>query len=210
MISIIGDVHGKKDRHLEIIAANEHTLQIGDLGFSYDYLKGVDSDRHKFFGGNHDNVDTMYDQPQCLGDFGAYELDNTPFFFIRGAFSVDWPARVNWEAGGGQKTWWEKEQLSLLEGNDCLEDYAKAKPDLVFSHSCPTEVSKLIGNPNTLAYFGFNPETFTTCTQELLQVLFDIHQPSMWVFGHFHKSWSHSLKGTDFICLDELETLKLG
>ena len=39
MITLIGDLHGDRDFHLETISLNPHgTLQIGDLGFDYDYL----------------------------------------------------------------------------------------------------------------------------------------------------------------------------
>ena len=39
-----------------------------------------------------------------------------------------------------------------------------------------------------------------------LQELFNIHQPKKWRFGHYHKSWNMNISGTDFRCLNELET----
>jgi hypothetical protein len=54
-LAIIGDIHGKKDIHENIMREYEYTLQIGDLGFDYSYLDSYDSSKHMFFPGNHDD-----------------------------------------------------------------------------------------------------------------------------------------------------------
>ena len=46
-IVVIGDVHGEYDEYLKIISEHEHTVQVGDFGFDYDVLKGVDPKKHR-------------------------------------------------------------------------------------------------------------------------------------------------------------------
>jgi hypothetical protein len=41
----------------------------------------------------------------------------------------------------------------------------------------------------------------------MLEELFNIHKPELWVFGHYHVSRTVEEQGTRFVCLNELETL---
>jgi len=210
MITVIGDVHGKSPFHMDIIKEHEYTVQLGDLGFSYEYLKEVDFLKHQFFMGNHDNYDyDANDIPHDLGDFGLRQLNYVDFFFVRGAFSIDWPWRVSQEQKGFGKSWWSQEQLSLIQCKECFEEYADLKPDLVITHSTPRQLANLVGNPEILRHFGYDPPTFTTNTQELLQSMFEAHEPDIWVHGHLHISHRTKLGKTHFIGLSELETYTL-
>jgi hypothetical protein len=176
------------------------------MGFDYGLLDrarkhyGMSDDDHKFFGGNHDNYTRYSIVPFALGDWGSYELGGVKFFYIRGAFSID----KKWRQAQPQKCWWEEEQLTVDQANRCAYDYAQARPDLVITHGCPTDIAEQIGNPSVLRGFGFDPETFTTPTQKLLQACLEIHQPEHWYFGHFHQDINLIHKGTKFHCLDEL------
>jgi hypothetical protein len=42
-----------------------------------------------------------------------------------------------------------------------------------------------------------------------LQELYNIHQPKLWIFGHWHRSKTIQHGKTKFMCLDELETYQL-
>lgn len=77
----------------------------------------------------------------------------------------------------------------------------------IVTHTCPTSIEEIIGNPRTLQQYGL--DNFTSKTNELLQCMLDVHRPSVWVFGHFHTSWNKSIGGTEFRCLNELEAFKL-
>lgn len=209
MITVIGDVHGKSPKHLEIIKEHEYTLQVGDLGFCYKYLDNYCPGHHKWLAGNHDNYDILHNSPHNLGDYGLHELNHVEFYFVRGGFSIDWPWRVSQEQKGFGKSWWEEEQLSLIEAQACLEEYADTKPDLVITHSLPRQLADMIGNPGALRHFGYDPKTFTTNTQELLQGMLDVHEPDIWIHGHMHKTHRTKLGKTHFIGLAELETYEL-
>lgn len=211
---VIGDAHGKFVNYCYIAKEAQHSLQLGDMGMDYGNLtfertkRGV-SENHKFFGGNHDNYDLYASVPYALGDWGMECIDGIDFFYARGAFSIDKDSRQIYERGTGRKIWWDQEELTADQADRCLHDYIHAKPELVITHGCPTDVSKKIGNPNVLTAFGFDPLTFVTNTQRLLQAMLEVHQPKLWLFGHFHKSWKHEVNGVNFQCLDELEYIDL-
>lgn len=204
MIRIVGDVHGKIPDYINLVKDCPYSIQVGDLGFDYKGLRFLDRYKHMFFPGNHDNYDTCYDLPHCLGDAGNFELDDIEFFFIRGGFSIDYLARVKFEQQRGFKTWWTEEQLTTEEMEWAYDDYVDCRPSIMLSHSCPKEISDIIGNPGVLKAFGFNPDVFSTRTQELLQACFEVHKPDIWIFGHFHQNVDFIYNDTRFICLDEL------
>lgn len=205
---IIGDVHGKiaaydKELHrkyLDIIQDAPYSIQVGDMGLDLKKLVncGVDAERHKFVGGNHDNYDQYYDIPHNLGDYGPRNFGGLDFFVVRGAFSIDWRGRFKYIEKTGIPIWWEKEQLNRQEMEHCLELYTQIKPRIVITHTCPDTISIKIGRPSVLKHFGYDPERFTTHTQQLLEAMINVHQPDYWFFGHFHNQLKIYYKDTVF------------
>ena len=195
-LSLIGDAHGKYDRYVKMARKREHTVQIGDLGFKYDCLKNLDESRHKVLGGNHDNYDIIANWPHYLGDYGAFSLGGVDFFFYRGAYSIDRQLRTI------GIDWWSQEQLGIEAFMEAREVYRKVKPSVVLTHDCPESICSHFLPPDAHIY--------QNQTGWALQELFRIHQPSTWVFGHYHISKRVQADGTEFVCLDELETLDLG
>ena len=49
---LVGDIHGNTDYYKKIISKSPFSLQVGDF---FSYNSGVDSERHKFIGGNHED-----------------------------------------------------------------------------------------------------------------------------------------------------------
>jgi len=228
-LRIIGDVHGKRPDYLKLVnkanAEGLYTLQLGDLGFAYEYRRLLDGsfnvEMNKFFGGNHDGYNLLskfqggekiplLDQ-FCLGDYGLAEINGVSLFFVRGAFSIDKKYR---HIG---VDWFYEEEIAASEHQNILDAYKEAKPDLVVTHDCPDSIGKsfakaedgnAIGSPlkkpDILREFGFDPNTFSTRTQVLLENMFRIHQPKKWVFGHYHRDWTTFEEGTEFRCLNEL------
>jgi predicted phosphodiesterase len=211
MVRIIGDVHGKIDNYLKLLDGVDYSIQVGDMGFDYKKLYSLNSQHHRFFGGNHENYDIYYNCPYIVGngDFGSFNVDNIDMFFIRGEYSIDKHVRLLYEAQGLGKGWWAQEELNTLKMKNALKEYQKEKPKVMLSHGCPNEISKLIGNPGVLKAYGYNPDKFSTLTQTLLQDCFDSHQPDIWIFGHFHMNLDFPYKNTRFICLSELSYLDI-
>lgn len=229
-LRIIGDVHGhitKKQActkprnngkyYLDAVRGCEFSLQVGDMGFDYSPIKNARLDycKHQFIGGNHDNYDVIEKCQNYLGDFGMTDLGAIEIFYCRGAYSIDKEYRLQNYAVSRQKSWWSQEELSYARSLEAIQAYKDArnfegtKPNIVVTHDAPDEITKLIGNPEVLRLFGHEPDGFTTSSQMLLQAMFDEHKPDLWVFGHYHKNWNRKVKGTQFVCVDELDWLTL-
>lgn len=185
----LGDVHGKYNDYLTIIKQHKSSIQVGDFGFSYECMKGIDPN-HVFIGGNHDNYNKISDCPNYLGRFGqGYNEEIGGFFFVSGAYSIDQWARIE------GKSWWRNEELSYDESSRCLSKYVAHQPDIVVSHDCPGIVSAMMFN-----------KTDRTRTRQLLGEMFARWKPRYHIFGHWHESKRMEINGTQFVCLAELET----
>lgn len=53
------------------------------------------------------------------------------------------------------------------------------------------------------------PYTDKSITRNLLQSMFEEHQPKLWLFGHHHRSKRKEINGTEFICVKELQTHRI-
>jgi predicted phosphodiesterase len=198
VITVIGDVHGKYKRYHEIIRETErhpYTVQLGDFGFDYKTLLNVDHNKHKIVGGNHDHYNRIIDIPHYLGDFGYSCLNGVNFFYYRGAYSIDQKYRT---VG---IDWWSEEQVNVEGFMKARELYRETRPDIVITHDCPESVSPYLLDPGS--------QIFQSQTGYFLQEFFNIHQPKIWLFGHYHRSWKMNINGTDFQCLNELEHTKI-
>lgn len=194
-ITVIGDVHGKYERYYKIVRQTEnypYTIQLGDFGFKYDTIKNIDSTKHLILPGNHDNYHMCYRYPHVLGDYGYTSLNKVEFFYYRGAYSIDRQYRT---VG---IDWWEDEQVSIDQFMKARELYRQTKPKIVITHDCPQNIAVQMLNPGD--------RIFENNTSWALQELLNIHEPELWVFGHWHQSRAIQYGKTKFICLDELET----
>jgi predicted phosphodiesterase len=195
MISVIGDVHGHYAQYERTARKREHTVQLGDLGFKYGCLNNLDPEKHKLVAGNHDNYDIINEYPHYLGDYGNCSLGGVDFFFYRGAYSIDRQYRTI------GIDWWEQEQVGIEQFMKARELYRETKPQIVITHDCPEKIASMLLDPGQPIY--------QNTTGWALQELFNNHQPKLWLFGHYHRSWTKIIDGTKFICLNELETIDL-
>lgn len=192
-LRIIGDIHGHYEQYHQLLRKAHDTLQIGDFGFDYKTLINVNSNRHRIIGGNHDNYDKVELCPNFLGDYGIHTVDEFgDIFFVRGALSIDRSLRIE------GISWWQAEELTMAQCHRAIEAYKQAKPNFVVTHTCPVSV---------VPYVTQSMNIRKSRTSQMLEEMFSIHQPSMWIFGHFHISWQKTLNNTHFVCLKELECL---
>lgn len=198
MITLIGDVHGKYEKYHRILSRKEenpYTLQIGDFGFKYETLKNVDSTKHLIMPGNHDNYDVCYNYSHFLGDYGYTSLNRVQFFYYRGAYSIDKQYRTI------GIDWWENEQVNIENFMKARELYSNIKPDIMISHDCPDFLASMYIRPDG--------RMFENLTTWALGELYKVHQPKLWIHGHWHFSKTTIYENTKFICLAELETYRL-
>lgn len=190
----IGDVHGKFDQYHRIIEKCDESIQVGDFGIGFPHYKHVNiKGNHRFLRGNHDNPEVCRKHPNYLGDWGT--IFGKKLFFISGAWSID----AKWRTVGS--TWWEDEQINESEYPYIVKKYENMLPEIFVSHDGPTDAIFQI--------LGSHKEIIKTRTSNLLQILFDIHKPKLWVFGHYHVPLDVVIKDTRFVCLPELKTLEV-
>ena len=198
-IFLIGDVHGKLDAYLSLLAylGDKPSIQLGDMSFGYDkgwlQLPKLPL-QHRFIPGNHDHPRLCIEHPACLGKFGY--LERPRIFFVGGGYSIDRDDRIL------GKSWWLEEELNATEANTCYDLYCRTKPAIVISHECPTEVASLM----YAKYGGFDVKG---STGTLLQNMFEERAPELWIFGHHHKNWQRQVRNTYFCCLDELRVAEV-
>ena len=185
-LGIIGDIHGKGESYKRLIRDCEYSVQVGDMGFDYGFLNDIDSTHHRFIPGNHDNYNCL--PPHSLGDYGLWTIPSFELFFVRGAWSIDYKYRTL------GVDLFEEEELSVAQFDKCIELYSKLRPDFVISHSCPLEI---VGKLKLQS-----GKVVKTRTVQALQAMFEIHQPTLWIFGHYHQTFRTLYKGTMFICVD--------
>ena len=216
-IRLIGDIHGDGDAYKEIIKDCEYSIQVGDMGYKYDWLRlTVDHLRHKFIPGNHESYDEVFELDHVVKtannnqNFGMSNLAGFDFFFVRGGFSLDWQIRdLRYKMGMWPQTYFPEEELSELECHKCLEEYKKVKPRILISHECPRSISRMVGSDTLLIDYGHDPNTFTTRTSELLEAMIKEHQPEKMFFGHYHFNWSKKIDDTLFTCIGEHEFMDI-
>lgn len=219
-LRVIGDVHGKHKQLAKLCKDATYSLCVGDVGFSYDYLnQNINPKFHKCILGNHDNYTTAEcckdGCEKCEGrgyvfaklskhflkDFGIWSVPKFgDIFYVRGAWSIDQDYRTI------NVSWWVDEELTRIQLVNAIDAYDKAKPKFVVTHTCPQCIVPMFFNGST-----FGNKVFTPKTEQALENMYHIHQPDIWIFGHFHYNWDKVVKHpqtgkeTRFICLNELK-----
>lgn len=198
-MKLIGDVHGKYGPYKRLIKDNRDTIQVGDLGLGfrrwphgefttnppYDEMVRANA---MFIRGNHDNPGVCRNNTQWIED-GHIEGD---VMFIGGAHSIDWHLRDE------DFSWWRDEEISEEKMLECTESLNKVKPRMMVTHDCPGSVVPYMPK-------AYKPSSRTSL---FFDVLWQQHQPDLWVFGHHHNSFDQVMNGTRFVCLAELEMRK--
>jgi Icc-related predicted phosphoesterase len=200
-IGFIGDIHNKPGIYLDLIKKYDATIQVGDFGLKYAWTKisdeNVNSVYHKILPGNHEDYDFLLNEKSeyNLGDFGTCNFHKIKFFFVRGAYSIDDNTRII------GFDWWEQEQLSYQQQNEALDAYEKEKPDIMITHTLPSDVAENLFH-NMLA--------IRCSTTSLFQEMFRIHKPKLWICGHFHPMsvMVRDILGTTFVIIPSYEGIK--
>jgi len=190
----IGDVHGKIDQYLKIIADCDESIQVGDMGVGFVPLPETPFNdynvEHYFIRGNHDNLSEALYFGNYLVDSQYWNEFGNIYMFVGGAESIDKHYRTE------GVDWWRDEELSYAEFQEVINRYEQLKPNVMVTHDCPQSI---------VGYLKLSAINDVSATRQALQTMLDIHRPQLWVFGHWHKSLDITIDGTRFVCLNELE-----
>jgi len=201
-VRYIGDVHGKYRRYSKVIKDVPESIQVGDMGVGFlsfphgDPQANPPHDKmipgHRFIRGNHDNPAACKNQSQWIPD-GTIENGT---MFIGGADSIDKAYRIK------DYSWWEDEELSYKALHEIIGLYEISKPKIMVTHDAPQSIAHEVIRP--LLMQGYSQFEMTR-TRGAFQNMWAMHQPELWIFGHYHVSFDKVINGTRFICLAELE-----
>ncbi len=217
-LRIIGDIHGEIGRYRECLEGSLDSIQLGDFSIKAEDFILSDADRlipiegdHRILLGNHDDYGALrtgrcgkvltnpITDRDILHRWGL--LKGTPVgtvFYVSGAESPDRSLRTE------GRDWWREEELTFGQARECLLEWESSIGDLnnpiniVVTHDCPSRVAHMM--------HGDSRPTFT---QQLLQEMWEIHKPNLWVFGHHHRSETIHFEETTFRCLDEGEFIDI-
>jgi hypothetical protein len=194
----IGDVHGKFDSYLALIDGVNSSIQCGDMGIGFGIPFPVIDESQMFIHGNHDDYLKCLSIPNFIDD-GSFDEDNS-IFCIGGAWSIDWEWRQNHMNHGGNAVWWKEEEQPYPKLEKIINWYEECKPEIMVSHDCPLIMAQELKS---------NHQWDNSRTRNALNSMFEIHKPELWIFGHHHVNMTRDIKGTRFICLDELDFIDI-
>ena len=204
-ILFIGDVHGKWNSYANILMTEtpEMSIQVGDFGLGFgesdhdreSLYKVMDANgaNNRYIRGNHDNPAMALADPRCMAD-GSYDEEHG-IFYLGGAVSID----AEWCIEG--LDWWADEEMSYDALFSAIDLYEKVKPRIVVSHECPEDLA--------WQFFNWYKGEFKSRTREALASMREIHKPELHVFGHWHHNIDAIVDGTRYVCLNELNTMKV-
>jgi len=200
---VIGDIHGKFKQYKSLLEDFDGpSVQVGDFGVGFfppqwddEVSKFHASGNHRFIRGNHDNLAKCKTITGFIED--GYFEDGV--MYIGGAWSVDWAYRTE------GVNWWRDEELSMRQVEHLIHKYEQLKPRVMITHDGPSSVTRKMFIETGKAMVGLNAKQIKTTTGEALQTMFEIHQPQMHIFGHWHHTVHQKIDSTHFICLGELD-----
>lgn len=199
---IIGDIHQQYDKYFQLIKHADYTLQVGDMGFNYHPISHLGPE-HKFIFGNHDKHPDVLQQSNCLGKFGYVNHGNIKFFFVSGAWSIDYKIRIE------NKNWWKEEELSYHELETAIDLYEAVKPDIVITHCPPQFIVEKLADPTFNIFYNVSFKEQRSRTGLALETMWEIHQPSKWIFGHMHRMYESMIGKTRFICVNQYDCIDI-
>lgn len=196
----ISDIHGNWDQYAKIIKGCDESIQVGDFGFGFidknpnkqkriedKLFKAMVGGFHRFIRGNHDSPSICKESPFYIND--GTLIGNE--MYIGGAWSIDHAYRKE------GVSWWADEELSYDELSDMVEIYEKVKPKIMVTHEVPEQIGKHL-------FADLHIDRYPSRTRSAFDIMFQIHKPELWVFGHWHTNKDVNILGTRFICMQEL------
>lgn len=196
ILRIISDIHGRYDEYMQLIHNCDYSIQLGDFGLTDpEFLNEVDYTQHKIIFGNHDLWNCKEKYPHFLTKFGQLSIGSFDFFYIAGGKSIDAAWRTPYV------DWFPEEEMTYAQGQECIDLYDSVRPKYVLSHECPSlAFLSLVPNPMCME---------KSITREIMSQCFAKHHPTMWIFGHHHRTKRFMVESTSFLCLAELNYIDI-
>lgn len=221
MYYFVGDTHGKfkeLNRTISSLSDKDSVVICGDFGYWRKELFGYgegwlhDDIVNKngvsiyFCDGNHeDHIELSKlvnrngnKHPIRVNEYLYYcprgsELitrTGTRILFVGGASSTDKMYRTAY------RDWFPEEKITE---EDIKHLNAGKEYDIVVSHTCPKMCLETMNNFVQVPYDFYDQSTY------ILQDVFEMYHPKLWVYGHWHIDVSYRMFGCRFVALNEFK-----
>ena len=201
---VYGDIHANfgilkhlKRKHSDL----DEIIIAGDFGVGFTgvqnqtlkYLESHESDpKIRFIRGNHDSPEAC---TKLTGSNVQWIPDGTlenGILYVGGAYSIDFDVRTP------GFNWWPNEELYDHEWDDIFESIDGKLNDIhtVISHDGPQSIVRNILPPH-------KEVVLSRTTLNLEKLRLRLPNVKLWVFGHYHVSYSTYVSGTQFVCLPD-------
>ena len=221
-VFLLGDIHGDFTSIYawlnKFAGQGDVLIQLGDFGAGFIDIAEV----HKLSAavenrgvkiyivrGNHDNP-KWFNGCVDIGpisfvkDYTIIGINGLKYQLIGGATSID---RCLRQEGFN---YWKSEQFHLID-KEVYKDV-----DVLITHTAPNEARPFHGmgaHSDVKKYQSKDVALKSDLEEESknMQKLFEIVQPKLWAFGHYHKYSRKTINNTEFLCLgiDEIEMVRL-
>jgi predicted phosphodiesterase len=203
----IGDVHGRYSSYKKIISQVSESIQVGDMGvgfLSHTNGKYLANPPHakmvkhnaRFIRGNHDNPEVCKKHSQYIPDGFIESTDKNTIMYVGGALSIDKDYRIE------DVSWWKDEEISYIELMSIIDTYVPVAPDIMITHEAPELIAEQLFSKG-------GKLTFPSRTRQAFQIMWELHKPKLWIFGHWHLHKDSVIDDCRFICLAELQYIDL-
>lgn len=229
-----GDVHGEFSTLVWNITQrynirDANVIVVGDCGIGFCKERYYDTlFNHKlknkldknninlfFLRGNHDCPDGYwritegmtrkdYGRVKFIEDHKVFEISGVTIYPIGGAISIDREERIQYNKkkasmGSKDRIYWPSE---------CIDEIYSPLPnkvDVIISHTAPMSFL-----PITTRAEGMSKEIYQDIVKERTYLDYVLREVrcDKWIYSHFHESFSGSIEGVLYKCLDILELFK--
>ena len=211
----MGDNHGEYSDMFELIKKHGlkdcHFIHLGDGGegflptkkqlrqFAYlnDFFKARNI-LYKSIRGNHSdpfyfnsNSKVTMSNFELIEDYSVMEYCNKTIQFIGGAVSIDRTHRCE-----GMSYW--ADELVKFDEDKCQ------KVDMLITHTAPSWCFPQKFNRMVYDWAAADMSLLKDLTEErsIMDKIFNICQPSLHLYGHFHSNWTETVNGCKHKLLD--------
>lgn len=171
---VAGDAHLTTDkdrkRFFGMVGDQEPVICVGDYSerqADWDALVGT---KIQIVPGNHDPSKLWKGHPNALEGYQSFKSGQQTVMTIRGAETPSHaPAGV---------IRYPDEEMTQEELNQAFEAYVVLKPDIMITHCAPNIMGAM-----RIPKFPGNDDSRTV---QMFEKMLDVHEPTRWIYGHYH------------------------
>lgn len=206
----LGDTHGRFKDMIRLINIErpDAIVVAGDFGY-WPYknsmlhnMQGKFDCPVFFVDGNHEQHDMLQHLVDKRGNANPIAVGNNTWYIPRGCIFELFGYKILGMGGGYSidrmlrtkgVNWFDREELTLQDIETLQPDHV----DIVVSHTCPQCIL-----PRVTKKVGIKHRIQNDQSERMLDYVFNMYNPSMWFFGHWHGYGGFRENNTKLYLLD--------